>query len=52
MHADLRSDILAELAIGDADAEGDGVDAGKLRVILAYLRDLLAAVLGFDRVGR
>jgi hypothetical protein len=47
-HADLRADILAEFAVGDAKAEGDGVRAGELRVVLAHLRDLLGAVFGFD----
>ena len=32
--------------------EGDIVDAGELRVVIVHLRDLLAALLGGDLVGR
>jgi hypothetical protein len=45
-------DVLAELAVGDADTERDGLDPGKLRVVFAELGDLLKTVLGLDRVGR
>ena len=32
--------------------EGDIVDAGELRVVVAHLRDLLTALLGGDLIGR
>jgi hypothetical protein len=51
LRVDLRRDaVLAESAVGDAQAEGDVVDAMDGCVIAPHLRDLLATLLGRDRL--